>query len=334
MTNQELHDLNPSEGLDLYLSEREPELREATIKTIRARIRIFTEWCDENEIESLRELDGMDLHRYRMSVAEGISRKTLACRLSAVRNFLRWVSNVEAVDPELPERISVPRADRARSRHLEKGAAEAILEYLQRFSYASRDHAAILLFWRSGARLGAIRGLDIEDYYPEEQYIAFRHRPETGTPLKNGPDGERPIALSTETCLVIDDYLERNRRDESGENGREPLLTTCHGRISEVALRRTVYRLTRPCVYDGECPHDRSRDDCEAAQEADQASQCPSTVSPHDIRRGGITYLCRNDVPTTAISDRCDVSPEVLEKHYNQMTEGEKMEQRREYLPK
>jgi hypothetical protein len=32
------------------------------------------------------------------------------------------------------------------------------------------------------------------------------------------------------------------------------------------------------------------------------------------------------------VADRADVSPDVLDKHYNQMTEEEKMAQRREYL--
>ena len=332
MEDNDLHDVNPADGLAMYLEERESELRESTLKSIRSRVGMFVEWCRENDVESLQYLDGMDLHQYRLSTAEGISRRTLACRLSDVRTFLRWGRSVEAVDPELPEWIEIPEADRARSRTLDAETASDVLGYLRKYHYASRDHMVMLLFWRSGARLGAIRGLDRADYDSGGEHVAFQHRPETGTPLKNGLEGERPVALSSETCVVIDDYLDHNRRDKRDDEGRQPLLTTRHGRISVPALRRTVYRLTRPCVYAGECPHDRDRDTWEAATSSDRASRCPSTVSPHDIRRGAITHLCRNEVPTPVVSDRCDVSPKVLEKHYNQMTDREKMEQRRGYL--
>jgi len=111
MEDNDLHDVNPADGLAMYLEERESDLRESTLKSIRSRVGMFVEWCRENDVESLQDLDGMDLHQYRLSTAEGISRRTLACRLSDVRTFLRWGRSVEAVDPELPEWIEVPEAD-------------------------------------------------------------------------------------------------------------------------------------------------------------------------------------------------------------------------------
>jgi hypothetical protein len=38
------------------------------------------------------------------------------------------------------------------------------------------------------------------------------------------------------------------------------------------------------------------------------------------------------DIPETAVGDRANVSQRVLEMHYDQRTEKEKMEQRREHL--
>ena len=92
-----------------------------------------------------------------------------------------------------------------------------------------------------------------------------------------------------------------------------------------------VYRWTRPCAHGKECPHDRDPDDCEANVRS-AASKCPSSVSPHAIRHGSITHSLNSEIPDKVVSDRANVSPQVIEQHYDRRTEREKMEQRRDYL--
>jgi len=84
-------------------------------------------------------------------------------------------------------------------------------------------------------------------------------------------------------------------------------------------------------MYTGECPHDRSIADCDAAEYGSE-SECPSSVSPHALRRGGITHHLNNKVPKDVVSDRANVSKDVLDMHYDQRSEQDKMEQRRKYL--
>ncbi|EMA36864.1 integrase family protein [Halobiforma nitratireducens JCM 10879] len=45
-----------------------------------------------------------------------------------------------------------------------------------------------------------------------------------------------------------------------------------------------------------------------------------------------ITYQLREDIPKKVVSDRCDVSSDVLERHYDRRTDREKMEQRRDFI--
>ena len=108
---------------------------------------------------------------------------------------------------------------------------------------------------------------------------------------------------------------------------------TVHEQIrpsSEVHTPRQIYQISRPCEYTGECPHDREIATCEA-MDRNKASKCPSSVSPYAIRRGSITQHLFEDVPEKVVSDRLNVSLDVLAKHYDRRGEREKAEQWRVY---
>lgn len=215
---------------------------------------------------------------------------------------------------------------------LEAERADEILDFLGRFRYASFDHLVLTLLWSTGLRMGTAQALDVDDYDPKNQRLEARHRPETGTRLKNGKAGERLIALSLETCQVLDDWIAERRPDVTDDYGREPLVATSHGRGSKSVIRDAVYRWTRPCQI-ADCPHGPNPEMCEAADDQRKTySKCPSARSPHAIRRGSITHHLSEDVPETIVSDRMNVSQDVLDKHYDRRSEEVKVEQRREYL--
>lgn len=223
-------------------------------------------------------------------------------------------------------------AEDARDEMLASERAQKILEHLEQFRYASLEHALLAVLWHTGIRIGAARGLNIEDYSSNNQYLELRHRSKEDAPLKNGTDGERLVGLSDLVCGVLDDWLDVNRPSCVDEYGRKPLFATDYGRISRNRGRSIAYQHTRPCVYGGDCPHNRDVDECGAVTTS-YAYECPSSLSPHPIRRGAITYHLQEDTPERIVSDRMDVSTDILGKHYDQRTEREKLHQRRQYLP-
>jgi integrase len=255
-------------------------------------------------------------------------------QMDTIRVFVRWCESIDAVVRDLSTKVQSPTltgGDNVRDVMLEEERAERVLTHLAKYEFASLRHVGLSLLWHSMMRIGAAHALDIDDYHPRDQYVEVRHRPDQGTPIKNKKDGERLVALSDEMCDLLDDWVAQTRFDRSDSYGREPLLTTRQGRVSKSTLRSYCYRATRPCEYGETCPHDRDPEDCEATSR-DHAAKCPSSVSPHAVRRGGITRSLSKDVPQKIVSDRANVSLEVLEKHYDQRTEREKMEQRRGYL--
>lgn len=118
----------------------------------------------------------------------------------------------------------------------------------------------------------------------------------TDTPLKNGEGGERLVALSDAVCDVLNDWIDDQRPDSTDDYGRNPLLASSQGRVHVTTIQQYAYMTTQPCFYGVACPHDRAPATCDAAVERYEASKCPSSVSPHAIRRGSITHWLRNDV--------------------------------------
>jgi integrase len=237
------------------------------------------------------------------------------------------------VEPGLREKVLIPSvsdSEEAKDVHIEPERAERILEHLNQFEYASRNHVILAILWHTGIRLGTLRALDVDDFDREEPCLEVRHRPESETPLKNREAAERSIAVGDHYRTVIEDYIEHNRHDVTDDYGRVPLITSDHGRLTGTAIRTVVYRLTQPCRY-AECPHDKEPESCEFTNYA-KVSECPSSLSPHAIRRGSITVHLREGTPGEVVSDRMNVSAAVLDQHYDERTEREKMRVRRDLL--
>lgn len=338
-TGYELYETTPEEALKRYLSDRSEEVSDATLYSHESRMGHFIRWCDEEEITNLNDLSGrhMQDYRYWRKNDGGLNNVTLHTQMTTFRVFIKWCEDYEAVTPGLHEKIRIPKLDRdedVADREMKPERALKILDYLDKYQYASRKHAMFRVLFRTGVRTGGLRTIDLGDYHSGDQYIEVKHRPETDTPLKNGDQGERPIHLNAKTCQVLDDHIEKNRIGITDEYGREPLFTTSHGRMAQDTVRTQIYKISHPCFYTGDCPHDKNPQTCDAKQNVDCASQCPSSEPPHSIRKGSITYWRARDTPAEQVGERANVSTDIIEKHYDKRGDFDKMEQRKDYFEK
>jgi site-specific recombinase XerD len=326
--------LGPEEALNKYLKHRQAELSQATQYSHKSRLGHFVEWCQENGIEVLSDLRPHHLQDYRAwREQDGLAVDTINSQLSTLRVFLKWAEDYGAAPTGLHEKVRVPSASGARTDTVAPGRAEDILEYCEMYQYATKYHTLFKLLWDSGIRIGAARAIDLDDFHPQQEYIEIHHRPETDTPIKNKTKGERPIALSPDTVEVISDYIEARRPSVTDRHGREPLIASQYGRPHVQTFRKWIYHVARPCWYNGgECPHERDLQECDAANSSDHTHECPSSFSPHSVRRGSITRYLFEGAPTKAVSDRMNVTPAVLEKHYDRRTPEQKMENRKDYF--
>ncbi|SFS72116.1 tyrosine-type recombinase/integrase [Halostagnicola kamekurae] len=328
-----LEPITPRQAKELYLEDR-TDLSVTSKQNHGYRVERFVEWCEETDLDNLNELTGRKLHEFKVWRSEEVNNVTLQNQLGTIRQFLVFCERIDAVPPGLSEKVELPKLgmnEDVNDTAITPEEAELILEYLNKYEYATLRHVIFHLLWHTGIRTSTLRAFDVTDFHPGEGYIKAVNRESTGTPLKNRTQGEREINLGSGLVQTLNDWVHDQHPRVEDDHGRMPLICTSHGRAHETTIRSHVYKITRPCHYSNKCPHDRDMDECEAVNSS-KANFCPSSVSPHAIRKGSITYHRNKGWPVEAVSDRADVSQEVLDKHYDKASISEKRQRRAEFL--
>jgi site-specific recombinase XerD len=303
--DHQLEPIDPREAFEWYLDHKkhEEDYSERTIKAHYYRLKHFIRWCeDEAHIDNLNHLTGRKIKRFsRWRRNEGNLKKvSLHTQLSTLKVFLKWAETIEAVKLGLFEFVDPPtlnKKDDVNENFIKSNHAQDILDYYEKFGYATSDHTTMAILWATGMRVGALRSIDLQDYKPDHGRIELHHRPDKGTPLKKKENGERYVSINSALSELIDDYINHHRYTVTDNHNRKPLITTRHGRPHLNTYRTTVYAATRPCFYNGgDCPGDRDPDTCDAADAVKRASGCPYNYSPHEIKKGSTTHALKNGV--------------------------------------
>ena len=315
-------------------------VKSSTVRCYRFPTQSFVDFLEADGVESMLEVDNFHVELWKQQRQREVKLVTVKSNVKQVKTWIGWLERMDMVQPGLTNKITfpnVPDGEQVSDAKLMPGEAVELLNYLEATQRASREHALIALLWHTGVRISGAMALDVSDFHPEahpKPVLELRDRPETETPLKNGKKSERDVSIFDEdVARVLRDYIQYQRAPVTDEYGREPLFTSKHsgGRISrQIAYKNTV-GLTRPCEYTDRCPHGRDVLDCEAAQYKKKAFACPSSIGNHAIRRGSITYQLFIGFPKERLSERVDVSVDVLERHYDARTFEMKRQQRLQY---
>jgi integrase len=330
----ELKKIDPERVLSRFETETEDENAKETARGHMRQAKELLRWLDARGIH-LYELDGWTLGEFQ-DYLRGDKDVTPDCMerrdlkditrrqyLSNVKVFLEFCSDKELVHENLHEKITLGSIDmdkQRRDRDISPDRMQKILLQLKEYHRASLEHVVMLLLWQ-GPRSGAIRNLDVKHchFEGEDLYIELTHRPEQGLTLKNGykdkKQAERPVTLKQDHAEIIQEYIEYNRKQATDRYGNEPLLTTNNGRIGESLLRHIVYQWTCPAAIGDDCDiHDRRPRRWESDKCRDEN---PGMASPHSIRKAAITHWCNRKIKPDIVSQRMNVSLDVIRKHYD-----------------
>lgn len=322
-------DWSPRRARERYIERRSSDSTEKTRKGWWYRLKLFVEWCESVGIETVSDLRPLDIDEYHDQRAASVAPVTLEGEMSTLKEFLRYLGGLNAVDEGLQEAVHVPDLDdseRSSDVKLATPEAMAMLRYYRNSpeKRGTREHTLLELLWFTGARQGGIRSLDLRDVYLDENFVWFKHRPKEGTEMKNKLEGERPVGLPDHVMDVLETYIEHRRTDIHDDYGRAPLFTTREGRPSEDTIRKWSYLATLPCRH-SPCPHGKERATCDWTTYA-AASKCPSSRSPHQVRTGSITWQLNLGFPPPIVANRVNASPQTIRNHYDK---ADKQERRR-----
>lgn len=326
-------DLSPRDALERWLDKQRAEKSEASISAYYYRLKLFVEWCEQHDIDDMADVDGWAVDEYELHRrSKQVAASTLHNEIKTLRRWLKYLGQIGVVDAGLWQGMEIPQipeTEASDDTRLSPPDAKALIEYYRDSTphYGTRGHALLEFAWHTGARVGGIRAVDLHDVEHAQAFVRFVHRPDQDTPLKNGRDGERVVALPAVVVDVLETYIDSERMDSHDSHGRSPLFTSTRGRPTTGTLRDWMYRVTQPCVY-SPCPHDRKRDTCEYREKA-KLSGCPSSRSPHQVRTGAITWMLNKGDPADVVSKRVNATVEVIEQHYDKEQDIEEMEQRR-----
>lgn len=238
-------------------------------------------------------------------------------QMDMLRVFIRRLESIDGVEQELSQKVLSPPItpdENSRDLMLDSDRASEILTHQEKYEYASIERVAIVLLWHTMIRVGGVHALDVDDSDPDEQSVKVRYRPETGTPIKNQGEGERKVSLSDQICDLLADWLatQRHSSDRRIRPRTAPGFEAGTNEQDDASGLRLP--LDASLSVHNEWSHDRDLGECSAI-ERDTAYRCPSSVSPHAIRRGSITHSLNSDTPDKVVSDRANVSQRVIEQH-------------------
>ncbi|MFC7077891.1 tyrosine-type recombinase/integrase [Haloarcula halophila] len=328
-------EMSVREVYEMFLDAKQLDYTEETLRDYETRLRQFVEWADDqDDIETIADVTGWHLEQFKLfRQGQDLAPTTIKGQMTALKVWLEYAAGIEAVDEMLPYRVNIPKltqTDETDDTLLDVDDAKRLLEHYResRVEFASERHIILELVWFTGARLGGIRALDLEDYHSEDQFVRFSHRLEgEATPLKKKLDGERPVGLPDETCEALDAYIEHVRTEKRDDGGRRPLLCGRQGRPAASTLQNWMYHATLPCTA-GSCPHGKEPRTCDWT-ERNQASKCPSSRSPHQVRTGSITWQLNCGGSYEAVGQRANSDPDTLRRYYDKASDVEKLEERR-----
>ena len=327
-------DLDIEEAVDRFIRRNRPDWKGETERSYRKSLDTFERYAEQADLETLEDLSLWTVGQYTdwlLEDEQDYARATVASKQKQARRWLKWLESQGLVDIGTHlaiEPLKLEDKEQTSSEILRPTTLRELLAFYRestRFR-GTRQHALLEIIGHTGCRRSCIRALDIGDFDPDSRTLQFINRPESGTRLKRGDNHQRKVVLSETPTEILQEYVGRERYRKHDDYGRKPLFTSTRGRPVKSTITGWLYQATIPCLMQ-DCPHGKHRPSCEWTDGSD-TSKCPSSKSPHPIRRGSITWQLNIGRDRDDVADRAATTPDVIRRYYDQPDLDEELRRR------
>ncbi|HEY7635502.1 MAG TPA: tyrosine recombinase XerC [Gemmatimonadales bacterium] len=222
-----------------------------TVKAYRRDLESFSEFCDRHYGGdwSWERVDRLGLRGFLGELQRrGLSKRSAARSLSAVRSFYRFLQVHHGVQNSAARAAKVPKLDKRLPTYLDRGHTERLFAWAEERAGGdefapTRDLAILELFYSTGIRLSELSGMNLEDLDLLSDQAKVR-----GKGRK-----ERIVPVGSRAVLVLRRYL--NLRDtvaaHRGADRRAVFLSRRGKRLSPRSIQRIVHAMFDAVGGDG-----------------------------------------------------------------------------------
>ncbi len=141
---------------------KERRLSAHTVSAYQRDLHALREFLDKEDVESFASLDSYHIRRFAANnYRRGLSARSIARRLSAVRSFFAFLVREGIVESNVAVHVSAPKASRRLPAALDVDQMSQLLDSTDDDDLAVRDRAIFELMYSSGLRLAELVNLDL-----------------------------------------------------------------------------------------------------------------------------------------------------------------------------
>ena len=201
----------------------------------------FFAWCERHHVGELADIEPLHVAAYIEAIGKDFEKPTVKQHLTAIRMLFDWLvtGHVVAVNPATSVHGPKHVVKRGKTPVLTTDQARALIESIDTSTLVGlRDRALIAVMTYTFARISAVVGMRVEDYFANGKRWWVR------LDEKGGKRHEMPAHHKLETFL--DEYI---KAAGLGDEGKSPLFRSAvrrTGTLTATAMNRIdAYRMVQ-----------------------------------------------------------------------------------------